>query len=480
VILSVALPAVGVAMTLPAAPARQPLAESAEYVVRGGDTLTSIAQRYGVSLNSLMQVNGLANPDRIYVGQRLVIPAANPASGEVVHIVQAGDSLGAIALRYGSTVDELARLNNIANPSRIAVGQRVVIVPAVAAVPAAPGVVPAEPAPVEQAAPPLSDLEYILRRGESLYHVSLRFGVSVEELVAANGLISASAVYPGLAIRIPEASRGPGDLPSAAPGSPQTGGRTYRVAPGDTLSAIAIRYDVTVDGLIAANGLTSIDSLYVGQVLNIPEAGATARPYPVEGATIHTVQPGETLSAIALRYGVSATTLAIANGFSSAARIFPGMVLSIPSAQAGSNSVAYASVGEGICEGVEEITRTGTGYFTKATQSYVITQGFHSWHPGIDLADELGTSIFAADGGTVVFSGWNSAGYGNLIVLDHGNGWRTYYAHLRTIYVACEAYIPRGAIIAEMGSTGNSTGPHLHFELLRFGVPVDPTGYIRF
>jgi murein DD-endopeptidase MepM/ murein hydrolase activator NlpD len=214
-------------------------------------------------------------------------------------------------------------------------------------------------------------------------------------------------------------------------------------------------------------------------VINIPEAGATARPYPAQTAVSHKVKAGETLSEIALMYGVTVHSLAAANGISNPARIYIGMVLSIPSAQAGSNSVRYASVGEGVCSDVE-ITQTGTGYFIRPTSGYVVTQYFQVWHAGIDLATNEGTDVYAADGGTVVFSGWNTAGYGYLVVLDHGNGWRTYYAHLSEIDVLCRQWIPRGSILGKVGTTGNSTGPHLHFEILRFGISVNPAGYIRF
>jgi murein DD-endopeptidase MepM/ murein hydrolase activator NlpD len=191
------------------------------------------------------------------------------------------------------------------------------------------------------------------------------------------------------------------------------------------------------------------------------------------------VKPGDTLSQIALRYGVTTHSLAVANGINNPARIYVGMILSIPSAQAGSNSVVYASVGEGICTDVK-LAQTGTGYFTRPTRGYYLTQSFKTGHPGVDLATDTGTGVLASDGGTVIFSGWNSAGYGNLVILDHNNGWRTYYAHLSEIDVECGQWVPRGSIIGAVGSTGNSTGPHLHFEILRFGISVNAAGYIRF
>ncbi len=469
IIASLALPAVGVALIAQGITAL-PDSTQTSHVVSAGETLSGIALRYGVTVDEIVRANGLNNPDLIYVGQVLVIPRLDQAGGQI-YTIQRGDTLSAIARRYGVTVEAIVAANNLPNRDSIFAGQQLTIPTAGQTVPVA-NIRAAE-------------TTYTLQRGDSLYRVSLIYGVSVDDLLAVNNLASPVAIYPGLEIRIPlpveTVLADNGSTSGASPVEPagSTGGRTYTVSAGDTLSLIAVRYDVTVDRLVAANGLTRPDRIYAGQVLNIPEAGASARPYPAQTATSHRVQTGETLSQIALRYGVTVHSLAVANGIQNPSRIYAGMVLSIPSATAGSNSVRYASVGAGLCSGVEP-TQAGTGYFIRPTRGYIITQYYHSWHPGIDLALPTGNPVYAADGGTVVFSGWNPVGYGNLIVLDHGNGWRTYYAHLSAIHVNCGDWVPRGSIIGEIGSTGNSTGPHLHFEMLRFGVAVNPAGYIRF
>jgi murein DD-endopeptidase MepM/ murein hydrolase activator NlpD len=86
-------------------------------------------------------------------------------------------------------------------------------------------------------------------------------------------------------------------------------------------------------------------------------------------------------------------------------------------------------------------------------------------HPGIDIAAGMGAAIYASDTGVIVFAGWSTRGYGNLIIIDHGNGWQTAYAHLSQINVACGGAIYQGQVLGLSGSTGNSTGPHLHFEM---------------
>ncbi len=332
------------------------------------------------------------------------------------------------------------------------------------------------PPPRSPAAIP-QDAQYVLRRGDSLYRVSLIYGVSVEALLAANNLPHPNAITPGLALRIP-APEPLDSVPSAAEVAAAAGAVTHTVALGDTLARIAIAYNTTVDGIVAENGLSSPDRIYPGQSLRIPPPGAAARPAPARTATRHVVVSGETLAEIALRYGVTAHALAIANNIENPASVTAGMTLSIPSAQAGTASVRYAADGPGLCAPPSKL-RAGTGYFIRPTRGYTLTQLFHAWHPGIDLALDTGNDVYAADSGTVVYAGWNPVGYGNLVILDHGNGWRTYYAHLSAYAVECGEWVARSSIIGAIGSTGNSTGPHLHFEMLRFGVAVDPSGYIR-
>lgn len=111
---------------------------------------------------------------------------------------------------------------------------------------------------------------------------------------------------------------------------------------------------------------------------------------------------------------------------------------------------------------------------------YSFTQPFYAGHSGVDLAGVVGTSILASDSGVVIFSGWNNWGYGNLVVLDHGNGWTTYYAHMSSVGVGCGQFVSRGGLVGGMGSTGNSSGPHLHFETRLNHIPDNPVSHVGF
>ncbi len=127
--------------------------------------------------------------------------------------------------------------------------------------------------------------------------------------------------------------------------------------------------------------------------------------------------------------------------------------------------------------------RKGTGVFAKPTSRGYITSGF-GWrwgrkHTGIDVGIPTGTPVTAADGGVVIFSG-TKGGYGKCVIIDHGANMKTLYAHNSKLYVRKGDKVFKGQTIAASGNTGRSTGPHLHFEIQKNGVPVNPTGYISY
>jgi len=182
--------------------------ESTVHVVQPGENLFRIALRYGVTVEALAAANGVRTPGRIYVGQRLIVPSAAavapPAAPSGVHIVQPGENLFRIALRYGTTYQSLAVANGIVNAGRIYVGQRLAI-PAAAEFPP-----PTRPA--------LSELAYTVQRGDTLSAISLRYGVSPWALAQANGICNPSLIYAGQVLQIP-ATAGPSRLPAPAGGN---------------------------------------------------------------------------------------------------------------------------------------------------------------------------------------------------------------------------------------------------------------------
>jgi murein DD-endopeptidase MepM/ murein hydrolase activator NlpD len=130
------------------------------------------------------------------------------------------------------------------------------------------------------------------------------------------------------------------------------------------------------------------------------------------------------------------------------------------------NAATAAYYGPGACGAIYE-GAIGNGTFLWPSVATYLS-GF-DWNPpthnGIDIAGAEGNAVFATDSGVVVYAGWSNSGYGNLVVIDHGTGWQSAYAHLSTFAVGCGQSVTQGEVIAAVGTTGNSSGPHLHFEL---------------
>jgi LysM repeat protein len=190
----------------------------------------------------------------------LLLALAAPVSAQgTIHVVQRGENLFRIALRYGVTLNALASANGLNNVSRIYVGQRLII-------PAGGNANPTTPS---------SAGVHVVRRGENLFRIALRYGMTAQRLAAANGIVNTNRIYVGQRLVIP----GAGSTPST-PAQPTPSGQTYTVRRGDTLSAIALRYGVSMWALAQVNGISNASFIYVGQVLRIPSGGNPAPPAP--------------------------------------------------------------------------------------------------------------------------------------------------------------------------------------------------------
>lgn len=252
---------------------------------------------------------------------------------------------------------------------------------------------------------------------------------------------------------------------TAAPAETRPHVLTHIVQRGETLWEIALQYGIDVDTIVAANDIPDINRLRVGQELTI---------LTVRGA-LHTVRRGESLWDISRTYGVSIEEIATVNGIGDPSRIQVNQQLIIPGAQATAAALRreqlVSSTGQ-LMRNFEWPTVSGA----RISSNY--GQRWGRMHYGIDIAVNIGTPVYAAAAGTVTYAG-SMGTYGIIVIIDHGNGVETRYAHLSRTAVSVGQRVQRGQVVAYSGNTGNSTGPHLHFEIRYRGTAVDPLQYVK-
>jgi murein DD-endopeptidase MepM/ murein hydrolase activator NlpD len=266
------------------------------------------------------------------------------------------------------------------------------------------------------AADPLqSSFVYTIQPGDTVESIALAFGLNPAYVLWNNSLSDANLLIVGETLIIPS-----------------TDGILYHVTIGDTLWDIANAYQVPMESITGygANGLTSPDSVIEGMILLLPGAVPPAPPEPVYVAEDPYVEPagGAPISAAA------------------------------PVAQAPAPSYGY------IWPAYGNIT------------TYFMENG----HKGIDIDGfgQYGAPIASVATGQVVLASWSDWGLGYHVIVDHGDGMRTVYAHLSEIWVSQGQYVGQGEAVGALGSTGYSTGPHLHFEMHYYGSVVDPLAYL--
>ena len=293
----------------------------------------------------------------------------------------------------------------------------------------------------------------------------------------APGLPLFTSTRPGFTFGIPRLAL----LHTTIPTRPRTEVTTYTVQTGDTIFGIAEMFGLKPETILWGNYYTLADDphrLSPGQDLNI---------MPMNG-TYHRWSEGEGLNGVSRGYNV--TPEVIINwpgnhlnpdtlGAWSDPNIEPGTMLFVPGGERAfvtwsapritrDNPAVASILGPGACGTIMD-GAVGVGAFVWPADRHYLSGYDYSPatnHFGIDISGEMGYAIYAADNGVVVYSGWNDWGYGYVVVIDHGNGWQTLYAHLSAINVSCGASVYQGGVIGAFGSTGNSTGAHLHFEMM--------------
>jgi len=255
----------------------------------------------------------------------------------------------------------------------------------------------------------------------------------------------------------------------------------YTVVSGDTIFKISEQYGVTAETLLWTNYIVLRDNpaaIYPGQVLTIP---------PVDGV-LYIWNTGDGLNGVSNGLNVTPDVIIewAGNGLSyetigdyANPNIEPGTPIFAPggsrffydwttSILARDEPAESAIWGDGKCA-PSSTGPIGTGVFiwpadNPTISGYDFSPEINHW--GIDVAGDLNDMLYAVDSGVVVYAGWNDWGYGNVVAIDHGNGWQSLYAHLESLSVGCGSFVTKGNVIGYMGSTGNSSGPHLHYELI--------------
>ena len=246
------------------------------HLVNWGETLYQIAVRYGVSTQSIIDTNGLST-DQVYAGQRLIIPGSTSSASTTTgstgtHVVQAGENLYRIGLQYGLTTTELMAANNLLSADQIYVGQTLSI----------PG-----SGTMATSSSTTTTTTHVVQAGETLSSIATRYGISLSVLTQANNISNPSLLYSGQVLKIP------GYGTSTTTVAASTGSSSYTVQRGDTLFRIASLHNVTMDALMNANQINSPNTLYVGQVLTIPAGASLAS---TSTGTSSGWDPGATIS----------------------------------------------------------------------------------------------------------------------------------------------------------------------------------------
>ncbi len=498
------------------------------YDIQPGDTLSAIAAEFDTTIDALLALNPVieANPDRIPIGYTLLIRAPDPsnnaaqessASGRdrdggspaltagtqarelgststhtIEYTVQPNEYASSIAEAHGITLDLLRQRNPSSNLDVIHPGQ-VLLIPVpdyrVAAI---------DPTDTTTG---LTDT-YIVRPGDYASEIASRFEIPLAELRQLNVTVDLSTIYIGQRLVVPWIGSA-SDAPTGTVPAVEVRRRMHRVQPGDTFASVAALYGLSMDDLRGLNPLRPSDLLVIGERLILPgvinpqvvsetrtlweadlvqyaaaSLGVTPRTLianypslndgdwmsagsswqlPLREGRLVTVQPGDTLQSIANAHGADIWDILSdpANGVDDSNALVIGQELIIPFS---SPNFAWPASGEitdpfGLCRSWDCSYR----------------------HRGLDVALDLWEPIDAAADGVVSFVGGDpGSGLGWYVEVDHGDGWTTIYAHLIEFAVWQGQIVSQGDLLGYNGSTGYSTGPHLHFEVQHDGWYIDP------
>jgi len=243
----------------------------------------------------------------------------------------------------------------------------------------------------------------------------------------------------------------------------------YAVQIGDTISTIAQKFSITTNSILWENNLTYYSTIKPGQTLKI---------LPISGIN-YKIKSGDTLQKVVKEYGGSVQEIINFNKLASASDITIGQAIIIPGGKKTVSAPVRISNPTNTSFAADASATINGAKLQWPTNSTKITQYFSWVHSGLDIGNKIGQPIYAAESGKIEVAGWNNGGYGYYAIINHSGGLQTLYAHLSRIDIKVGQNVSRGQVIGGIGSTGRSTGPHLHFEVRVNGQRTNPLNYIR-
>lgn len=445
------------------------------YTVKPGDTLESIARSYRVPQQEIIRATPLTNSEYLRVGQHLLIPgdvgslialqkqlttptdsrppAVAPAPG--VHTVAPGDTFASIASRYGIPVAQLQQANPWVDSHRLRIGQTLQLPVATQSLPAVPQQVATRPQ------------SHRVQPGETLGTIASRYGLSLSQLQQLNPGLQSHRLQVGQQIALVA----PRPVPAVVPPAPPT----HTIQAGETLAVIAQRYGLSLHQLQQANPQVDSRRLRVGQRLTIPGSRRPSQPPvvaapPSRPAPVRALVPAAPTPQPQTDWPEPEPVTALAPARPTT--IAPTPMPDWPEPEPVTALAPPAAPPQ---------RPTSPGFIWPVAGR--VTSGF-GWrrgrlHAGIDIPGPVGTPIVAVADGVVIFAGYGRDGYGNRVDIRHPNGIVTRYAHGQRIFVTTGQQVTQGQTIMSRGSTGWSTGPHLHFEVRPGGgAAVNPMPYL--
>lgn len=467
------------------------------HVVQRGETLYRIAQRYGLTVDEIVLANGITNPSSIQVGQRLLIPirAEAEVTPLLTHVVRPGETLRSIGQLYSVSVEDLIARNQLLNPNLIYVGQRLVISPteALGAVVSAPSALQAEvstgtttasePIPMQAELAlgvdvPHEPIIHVVQRGETLFRIAQRYGLTVNDLAQANGIADPTLIYVGQRLIIPSLETVPLalDLPQAIRGLdiiPQV------LVQGKTM---CVRITTALPSVAAA--------AFLGRALTAIEEENGTRFTFLQGIPVFT-EPGIYPFDLVIRDRQSGQETRLTINLQVVSGGYGRENIRLLADRGGLLDPAVENAEQALVErimGVFNPERYFEGPMGLPAAATVISPfgrlrsynggPFDRYHTGTDFAGAPGTPVLAAAPGRVVLADMLNV-RGGATIIDHGWGVFTGYWHQAELYVRPGDFVTTGQVIGTIGATGRVTGAHLHWELWVGGVAVDPMQWVR-